>query len=121
GAEIDLGLFARLGLEASHREVGPGPEAMDEASHAEIAARESVLRHQVLVDPLSREAEFDLARDRGSPGLAATRSFGIRGRGMDRPRRGVRSLVRAEGRRGWFCRVALGRGAEGRSGWFCRV
>jgi hypothetical protein len=31
-AKVDLGLFARLGLEASYREVRPRCEAMDEAS-----------------------------------------------------------------------------------------
>src|SRR4051812_15358922 len=76
GAEINLGLFARFGLEAPHREVGPRPEAMDEAAHAEITALESVLGREVLIDPLGRQAELDLGLDRGAPGLAAARSFG---------------------------------------------
>ena len=70
GAEINLSLLARLGLEASHRQPRVSAEATDESPHAEIAAAEAVLGDQVLIDPLGRQTELQLLQDLVSPGLA---------------------------------------------------
>ena len=52
GAEVDLGLVARLALDAAEGQFVRLLEAADEAADAVVAAGEAVVGDQVLVDPL---------------------------------------------------------------------
>ena len=113
-AEVNLGLLAGLALEATHRQLRVSAKAMDEAPDTEIAAVESVIGDQVLIDPLGRQTKLELLQDLISPGLAFAESPWLARGGLWS---GVRRLG-AEGRIGRSRVVLQGQRAEGRIGWF---
>ena len=72
GAEIDLGLVARLALDATEGQLLRLLESADEPADAVVATHEAVVGDQVLVDPLCAEAEVALGPDQLPPRLTAT-------------------------------------------------
>src|SRR5487761_2115417 len=124
-AEVDLGLLARPALHASKRQVVRLLEPMDEPADAVVAAGESVVGVQILVDPLCAEPEVTLPLNQLSPRLttagptaAAGLRIGCRTGSRERQFWRALALVRAGGRFGWFCRALALVRAGGRVGWF---
>ena len=105
GAEIDLGFLARPTLNSSERQLLLRIEPADEPAHAVVAAREAILRDEILVDPLGAQANFELANNHRAKRLTfagATRVFHDFG---------------ADGRFGWVCLDVTSFRADGRFGW----
>uniref|UniRef100_UPI00192A686D hypothetical protein n=1 Tax=Roseimaritima sediminicola TaxID=2662066 RepID=UPI00192A686D len=72
GAEVDLKFFARFDFHAPEREFVLLPERPDEAVDRPILPFETMLRDEVLMDALGRQAGFTLSDDQFSKRLALT-------------------------------------------------
>jgi hypothetical protein len=70
GAEVDLGLFAGLDFHATHRQGRPAGQPLDESPHAPVAGRETVIGHEVLVNPLRRKTLLWFGHDEFAVWLA---------------------------------------------------
>ncbi len=70
GAEVDLSLFARRDFHATHRQGRPAGQPLDESPYAPVAGRETLIGHEVLVNPLRRKTLLQLGQDQFAVGLA---------------------------------------------------
>ncbi len=103
--EVDLHLLARGALHPPERERGPRAESAHEAFDRLVAAGETVLATQVLVDPLRRQPALQPCGDECPVRLAPAGRTGHRAGGRVA---------------GWFCQFRH-RGPGGRvrfAGWF---
>ena len=99
-AEVGLQLFARGAFHPPERQIEAHAQSPREALDRLVAAAESMIADQILVDPRERQPLLQPNLDLGAVRLtvaAATR--------------------RPEGRNGWFC-LLRGRKPGGRNGWF---
>ena len=86
-AKVDLGLFAGLDFHAAHRQRRLAREPQNESPHAPVTGRETLVRHQVLVNPLRRKTLVQLGQDQFAVWLAQAALMGHARQGDGRPAR----------------------------------
>jgi hypothetical protein len=70
GAEIDLSLFAGRDFHAAHRQRCAAGQMFDESPHTPVAGRETLIGHEVLVNPPRRKTLLQLGQDEFAVRLA---------------------------------------------------
>ena len=72
GAEVHLRLLARQHLQPPKRQRATPIQSLEEPSHAGVTGGKATLGHQVLIDPLARQALFELGLNDRTERLTAT-------------------------------------------------